>query len=96
VHDQEGPLWAERLERRSLPATPPVGWSGPTAARGRRLADPTARAALVTPARPLAQGPGSRCGLPGLMTLFSGTVPVSVLGRWCGGHKTTSLRGVLG
>ena len=30
------------------------------------------------------------------MTLFYWNVPLSVLGRWCGVHKTTILRGVLG
>ena len=37
----------------------------------------------------LAQVPGSLCWLTLLMTRFYGTVPVSVLGRWCGVHKTT-------
>jgi len=96
VHDQEGPLLAEMLESLSLPATPPVGWSVPTADRGMRIADPTALAALVTPDLPLAQVPGSLCWLTCLLTLFYWNVPVSVLGRWCGVHKTTILRWVLG
>jgi hypothetical protein len=96
VHDQEAWLLAELLESLSLPATPPVGWSVPTADRGLRIADPTALAALVTPDLPLAQVPGSLRGLTCLMTLFSWHVPRSVLGRWCGVHKTTILRWVLG
>jgi hypothetical protein len=54
-----------------------------------RLADPTALATLVTPELPLAQVPGSLCWLTFLMTLFYWHVPLSVLGRWCGVHKTT-------
>jgi transposase-like protein len=96
VHDQEAWLLTELLESRSLPALPPAGWSGPSADRGMRLADPTALAALVTPDLPLAQVPGSLCWLTFLMTLFYGNVPLSVLGRWCGVHKTTILRWVLG
>jgi transposase-like protein len=96
VHYQETWLLTELLESRSLPGPPPVGWSGPSADRGMRLADPTALAALVTPDLPLAQVPGSLCWLTFLMTLFYWNVPLSVLGRWCGVHKTTILRWVLG
>jgi hypothetical protein len=96
VHDQEAALLTERLESLALPAPLPAGGSVPPADRGRRLADPTALAALVTPDLPLAQGPGSLCGLTCLMTLCYGNVPLSVLGRWCGVHKTTSWRWVLG
>jgi transposase-like protein len=96
VQYQEAWLLTELLESLSLPAPPPVGWSGPTADRGLRSADPTALAALVTPDLPLAQVPGSLCWLTCLMTLFYWNVPLSVLGRWCGVHKTTVLRGVLG
>jgi hypothetical protein len=89
VHDQETWLLSELLESRALPAPPPIGWRGPNADRGMRLADPTALAALVTPELPLAQVPGFRCWLTFLMTLFYWHVPLSVLGRWCGVHKTT-------
>jgi hypothetical protein len=96
VHDQEAALLTELLESLSLPATPPAGWSVPSADCGMRLADPTALAALVTPELPLAQVPSSLCWLTFLMTLFYWNVPLSVLGRWCGVHKTTILRWVLG
>jgi transposase-like protein len=96
VHYQEAWLLTELLETRSLPAPPPAGWSGPSADRGMQLADPTALAALVTPELPLAQVSGSLCWLTFLMTLFYWNVPLSVLGRWCGVHKTTILRWVLG
>ena len=96
VHYQEAWLLTEMLESLSLSAPPPTGWSGPSADRGMRIADPTALAALVTPDLPLAQVPGSLCWLTFLMTLFYWNVPLSVLGRWCGVHKTTILRGVLG
>ena len=96
VQYQEAWLLTELLEHLPLPATPPAGWGVPSRDRGMRLADPTALAALVTPELPLAQVPGSLCWLTFLMTLFYWNVPVSVLGRWCGVHKTTIFRWVLG
>jgi transposase-like protein len=96
VHYQEEYLLTEMLESLSLPATPPTGWSVPNVDRGMRLADPTALAALMTPELPLAQVPSSLCWLTFLMTLFYWNVPLSVLGRWCGVHKTTILRWVVG
>ena len=96
VHYQEAWLLTELLESLALPAPPPAGWSGPSADRGMRLADPTTVAALVTPDVPLAQVPGSLCWLTFLMTLFYWNVPLSVLGRWCGVHKTTIWRWVVG
>ena len=96
VQYQEAWLLTELLESQARPATPPAGWSVPPVDRGMRLADPTALAALVPPELPLAQVPGSLCWLTFLMTLFYWNVPLSVLGRWCGVHKTTILRWVLG
>jgi len=96
VHYQETWLLTEALENRSVPAPQLVGWHGPSTDRGMQVADPTALAALVTPELPLAQVPGSLCWLTCLMTLFYWNVPLSVLGRWCGVHKTTILRWVLG
>jgi transposase-like protein len=51
---------------------------------------------LVTPELPLEHVPSSLCWLTVIMTLFYWNVPVSVLGRWFGVHKTTILRWVLG
>ena len=96
MHDQEAALLTEMLESLSLPAPPPAGWCMPSADRGMHMADPTALAALVTPDLPLAQVPRSLCWLTCLMTLFYWNVPLSVWGRWCGVHKTTILRWVLG
>jgi len=96
VQYQEAWRLAEMLENLAMPATPPAGWSVPPVDRGRQLADPTALAALVTPELPLAQVPSSLCWLTCLMTLFYWHVPLSVLGRWCGVHKTTILRWILG
>jgi transposase-like protein len=96
VHYQEAWLLTELLESLAMPTTPPAGWSVPPVDRGMRLADPTALAALVTPELPLAQVPSSLCWLTFLMTLFYWNVPLSVLGRWCGVHKTTILRWVVG
>jgi len=96
VQYQEAWLLTELLESLPRAATPLASWSMPPVDRGMRLADPTALAALVTPRLPLAQVPDSLCGLTFLMTLFYWNVPLSVLGRWCGVHKTTILRWVLG
>jgi transposase-like protein len=96
VQYHEAWLLTELLENWPLPARPPAGWGMPSGDGGMRLADPTALAALVTPELPLAQVPGSLCWLTFLMTLFYWNVPLSVLGRWCGVHKTTILRWVLG
>jgi transposase-like protein len=96
VHYQEAWLLTELLESRSAPAVSGIGGNGPGAERGMRLADPTALAALVTPGLPLAQVSGSLCWLTWLMTLYYWNVPLSVLGRWCGVHKTTILRWVVG
>ena len=68
----------------------------PTADSWDAARESTALAVLVTPNLPLAQVPGSLCSLTFLMTLFYWNVPLSVLGRWCGVHKTTVLRWVLG
>ena len=82
-------LLTELRQSQASPATPYAGGSVSSAAHGRRLADPTTLAALVTPALPLAQVPASLCGLAFRMTRFYGNGPVAVLGRWGGVHKTT-------
>ena len=96
VRYQEAYLLTEILENLSPPPGPSVPWGVPSADRGMQLTDPTALAALVTPELPLEQVTGSLCWLTFLMTLFYWNVPLSVLGRWCGVHKTTILRWVLG
>jgi len=96
VHYAEAWLLTQLLEGQAPPAVASLGWNGPSADRGMRLADPTALAALVTPDLPLAEVPGSLCWLSFYMTLFYWKVPLSVLGRWCGVHKTTMLRWVVG
>jgi len=60
-----------------------------------RIADPTALAALMMPELPLERAADSLCWLPLLRTLFYGNVPLSVLGRWFGVHKTAILRWVV-
>ena len=94
IQYQEAALLAEILESLSPPGAQHAGAGVPSVDRGMRIADPTALAALVTPDLPLAQVPGSLCWLTFLMTLFYWNVPLSVLGRWCGVHKTTILRWV--
>jgi len=96
VHYQEAWLLTELLESRSLPAGLDASNGVSSSGRGMRLADPMALTALVTPDLPMAEVPGSLCWLSFLMTLFYWNVPLSVLGRWCGVHQTTILRGVVG
>lgn len=96
MHYQEAYLLAELLESVSSPAAQAAHWRVSNPERGMKLADPTALAALVTPEVPLEQITDSLCWLTILMTLFYWNVPLSVLGRWCGVHKTTILRWVLG
>jgi transposase-like protein len=96
VHDQEAALLTELLETLAAPAGASASGGMPGVDHGMRLADPTALTALVTPDLPLEQVPDSLCWLTLLMTLFYWNVPLSVLGRWCGVHKTTILRWVLG
>ncbi|HSF29892.1 MAG TPA: hypothetical protein VLK82_05395 [Candidatus Tectomicrobia bacterium] len=93
---QEAYLLAEMTESLANPAAPDARWGLPSADRGMRVADPTVITALVTPELPLAQIAGSLCWVIVIMTLFYWNVPLSVLGRWCGVHKTTILRWVLG
>jgi transposase-like protein len=96
VQYREAYLLAEMLESVSPQVAQYAGVGMPRADRGMKLADPTALTALVTPDLPLQQVPDSLCWLTFLMTLFYWNVPLSVLGRWCGVHKTTILRWVLG
>src|SRR5262249_17948786 len=91
VHYHEAHWLTEMLETLSAPPGPAASWGVPSADGEMRLADPTALAALVTPDLPLAQVPDSLCWLTFFMALFSWNVPLSVLGRWCGVHKTTIL-----
>jgi transposase-like protein len=96
MHYQEAYLLAELLQSVSSPAVQAARWRVSNPERGMKLADPTALAALVTPDVSLEQITDSLCWLTILMTLFYWNVPLSVLGRWCGVHKTTILRWVLG
>jgi transposase-like protein len=60
------------------------------------ISDPTAIKALLEPDLPLHQVSGSLAWVTFLMTLFYWNVPLSVLGRWVGVHKTTILRWIVG
>ena len=78
------------LRESPAPQAPhPTGWGVPSREGGRRRADPTALAALVTPELPLPQVAGSRGWLTFLRTLCSWKGPLSVWGRWCGVPTTT-------
>jgi transposase-like protein len=96
VHYQEAYLLAEMLESLPPSVVPQAAGGVPSVDRGMRVADPTMLSALVTPDLPVQQVADSLCWLTVMMTLFYWNVPLSVLGRWCGVHKTTILRWVLG
>jgi hypothetical protein len=96
IQYQEAYLLSELLEGLSAPVGLSAGGGVARVDQGRQRADPTALTALVTPDLPLQQVDGSLCWLTFLMTLCYWHVPVSVLGRWCGVHKTTILRWIVG
>ena len=89
IQYQEAHLWTESLASVSPPAGPCASWGVPSVDRGMQLVDPTALAAMVTPDVRLERITDSLGWLTFLLTLFYGNVPVAVLGRWCGVHKTT-------
>jgi hypothetical protein len=95
-HDQDASLGTERLANLALPPTPPPGLRGPSGERGRRRADPTAWAARLTPALPLAPVPHARGGLTCRLTLGDWNGPLSGVGRWGGVHHTPVRRWVVG
>ena len=88
-HAQEAHLLTEILDSLSPPAALSTRSGVPSGDRGMKRADPTALSALVTPDLPWPAVADSRCWLTRLMTLCSWHVPLSVLGRGCGVHKTT-------
>jgi transposase-like protein len=96
IRYQEAHLLSEMLESLSAPVGLSAGGGVPRVDQGMKLTDPTALAALVTPDLPLQQVDGTLCWLTFVLTLFYWNVPLSVLGRWCGVHKTTILRWVVG
>ncbi len=64
--------------------------------RGMTLTDPTALNQLVSPNAKLADVSSPLKWLSFLMVLYYHGLPLSVLGNWCGVHKTTVLRWILG
>ena len=60
------------------------------------VSDPTAIKRLITPDAQLTEIPNAVAWVTFLMTLYYWNVPLSVLGRWMGVHKTTILRWILG
>ena len=93
---QEEYLLQEMLESLSPEVGRVTGWGLPPSDQGMEVSDPTAIQALLTPDVPLSEISHSLGWLTFLMTLFYWNVPLSVLGRWVGVHKTTILRWVLG
>ena len=95
VQYQEAYLLQEMMASLTT-ADPPAGPELPASDQGMDISDPTAIQALLTPDLPLHQVGSSLAWLTFLLTLFYWNVPLSVLGRWIGVHKTTILRWVLG
>jgi len=96
VHYQETYLLEEMMESLSTQAGQEAGLGTPPSDQGMWISDPTAIKALLTPDLPLGQISGSLAWITLLMTLFYWNVPLSVLGRWVGVHKTTILRWIVG
>jgi transposase-like protein len=84
------------MESLSSRAGQAAGLGLPSSDQGMSLSDPTAVRALLEPDVPMDQIPGSVAWITMLMTLFYWNVPLSVLGRWLGVHKTTILRWIVG
>lgn len=96
VHYQEGYLLEEMMESLSTSAGQAAGLAIPPSDQGMYLSDPTAVRVLLDPDVPIHQISGSVAWMTVLMTLFYWNVPLSVLGRWMGVHKTTVLRWIMG
>jgi hypothetical protein len=91
VQYQETALLSEILESLSPPADPYASLGVPHVDRGMRLAEPHGAGRARDAGAPLERVADSLCWLTLLMTLFYWNVPLSVLGRWFGVHKTTML-----
>jgi transposase-like protein len=63
---------------------------------GMTLSDPTAIRKLISPQVEIEALPHNLCVLVFVMSLWWWGVPLSALGAWCGVHKTTILRQILG
>ncbi len=96
AHYQEAYLLEEMMQSLSTKVGQEAGLGLPPGDQGMYLSDPTAIQALPEPNRPLSEVSGSLCWVTVLMTLFYWNVPLSVLGRWVGVHKTTLLRWIVG
>jgi hypothetical protein len=73
-----------------------AGLEAEPSSAGMTLSDPTAMRTLLTPGMAIEEVPQNLCLLVFVMTLWWWGVPLSVLGAWWGGHKTTILRQILG
>jgi len=96
AHYKEDDLLEELLVNGSGPVGAAAGLAMPASDEGMVLSDPTAIKHLVTPDVPVEQIPHALAWVTFLMTLYYWNVPLSVLGRWVGVHKTTVLRWILG
>lgn len=73
-----------------------AGLEAPPSSEGMKLSDPTAIGDLLRPGKAVGEVSQNLCLLVFGMTLWWWGVPLSVLGAWCGVHKTTVLRQMLG
>lgn len=96
VQYQEAALLEELLSEASARTRQRLGVAAPAEAAGMTVSDPTAIQCLITPDAPLTEIPNAVAWVTFLMTLYYWNVPLSVLGRWMGVHKTTILRWILG
>jgi len=96
IQYQEAALLEELLSEVSERTRQRLAVAEPPETAGMPLSDPTTIQSLVTPDVPITQVPNALAWVTFLMTLYYWNVPLSVLGRWMGVHKTTILRWILG
>lgn len=96
AHYKEEALLEELMAHGSAKAGPAATAGLVATDRAMILSDPTAIRKLVTPDVPLEHVPNSLAWITVLLALYYWNVPLSVLGRWVGVHKTTVLRWLAG
>ena len=95
AHYKEEYLLEEMMREQASPLGARAGLEAPEA-EGMSVTDPTAVRALLTPGASLSRVGAGLIQVIACMAFFYHGVPLSVLGRWMGVHKTTILRRMLG
>jgi transposase-like protein len=96
IHYKEEYLLSEMMKSNSALNGEKFGLGLASDEGGMQLSDPTAIKKLLTPDFPVSKISGTIQIIIFLLVLYFHGVPLSVLGRWSGVHKTTVLRWILG